>query len=211
MLPGGPQTDFTGSHRNPRLCLGYRGVIVRRTKTDDGVWDKAMSSKHALPRRLPARVVGGEGGIGCELAAQDSPQTGRTHRRRRNGSGLAGHPRPSGARPRTAGARSISAVPRRKCRPIIRSSPARNRTKRGGPAVPTTFRRTQYFFNDPAHVTRNNCYCFASNHMPDIRYARPGQRAGRRLQFMTCGSVIEGLRADGWVDGCQPTTSPLCW
>src|SRR5262249_59603401 len=60
------------------------------------------------------------------------------------------------------------------------------------------------FFNDPAHVTRNNCYCFASNYRPDIRYALPGRRGGRPATSITCGGVIDGLRADGWQDGCQP-------
>ena len=30
-----------------RLGLGYRGLIVRRIKTDDGAWDKAMSAKRS--------------------------------------------------------------------------------------------------------------------------------------------------------------------
>lgn len=60
------------------------------------------------------------------------------------------------------------------------------------------------FFNDPAHVTRNNCYCFASNHRADVRYALPGRRGGNPATLITCGGVISGLRADGWNDGCQP-------
>ena len=60
------------------------------------------------------------------------------------------------------------------------------------------------FFNDPAHVTRNNCYCFASNHRADVRYALPGRRGGHPATVITCGGVIPGLRADGWQDGCQP-------
>ena len=60
------------------------------------------------------------------------------------------------------------------------------------------------FFNDPAHVTRNNCYCFASNHRADVRYALPGRRGGHPATSITCGGVIPGLRADGWQDGCQP-------
>ena len=31
-----------------RLGLGYRGLIVRRTKTDGGVWDKAVSARRGL-------------------------------------------------------------------------------------------------------------------------------------------------------------------
>jgi hypothetical protein len=59
-------------------------------------------------------------------------------------------------------------------------------------------------FNDPAHVTRKNCYCFASNHLADVRYARPGQRAGQPAQAITCAGVVAGLRADSWEDGCEP-------
>jgi hypothetical protein len=60
------------------------------------------------------------------------------------------------------------------------------------------------YFNDPAHVGRNNCYCFASNHRADVRYALPGRRGGHPATVITCGGVIPGLRADGWQDGCQP-------
>ena len=66
------------------------------------------------------------------------------------------------------------------------------------------FSANAQFFNDPAHVTRNNCYCFASNHRPDIRYALPGRRGGRPATSITCGGVVDGLRADGWKDGCEP-------
>src|SRR5947209_5984208 len=30
---------------NKRFGLGYRGLIVRRIKTDDGVWDRAVSTR----------------------------------------------------------------------------------------------------------------------------------------------------------------------
>ena len=58
-------------------------------------------------------------------------------------------------------------------------------------------------FNQPEHVTRNNCYCFASNHLSGVRYALPGRRGGRPATSITCGGVIDGLYADGWRDGCQ--------
>jgi hypothetical protein len=70
------------------------------------------------------------------------------------------------------------------------------------------------FFNDPEHVTRNNCYCFASNHRADVRYALPGRRGGRPATSITCAGVIDGLRADGWQDGCQPdglTIAMVIW
>ena len=59
-------------------------------------------------------------------------------------------------------------------------------------------------FNDPAYVTRNNCYCFASNHLANVRYALPGRRGGHPATSITCNGVIAGLYADGWRDGCQP-------
>ncbi len=59
-------------------------------------------------------------------------------------------------------------------------------------------------FNAPAHVLRNNCYCFASNHLANVRSARPGRRNGRPATSITCGGVVDGLRADGWKDGCEP-------
>jgi len=62
------------------------------------------------------------------------------------------------------------------------------------------------YFNRPEYVTRNNCYCFASNHVANVRYALPGRRGGRPATSITCGGVIDGLRADGWVDGCQVNT-----
>jgi hypothetical protein len=58
-------------------------------------------------------------------------------------------------------------------------------------------------FNLPEHVGRNNCYCFASNHLAGVRYALPGKRGGRPASSITCGGVIDGLYADGWRDGCQ--------
>ena len=65
------------------------------------------------------------------------------------------------------------------------------------------FSANAHFFNDPNYVTRNNCYCFAGNHLANVRYALPGRRGGRPATSITCGGVIDGLRADGWKDGCQ--------
>lgn len=42
-------------------------------------------------------------------------------------------------------------------------------------------------FNASQHVTRNNCYCFASNHLAGVRYALPGRRGGRPATQITCG------------------------
>ena len=61
-------------------------------------------------------------------------------------------------------------------------------------------------FNLPEYVTRNNCYCFASNVLANVRCALPGRRGGRPATSITCGGCIDGLRADGWADGCQTNT-----
>jgi len=51
-----------------RLGLGYRGLIVRRIKTDEGVWDKAMTA-----RRVP---FPNEFRIGIKTAKRIQPRTG---------------------------------------------------------------------------------------------------------------------------------------
>lgn len=66
-----------------------------------------------------------------------------------------------------------------------------------------TFLANAATFNRPANVGRNNCYCFASNHLAGVRYALPGRRGGRPATSITCSGVIAGLYADGWKDGCQ--------
>ena len=187
---------------NPRLCLGYRGVIVRRTKTDDGVWDKAMSSKHTrFPDvfRLGLSVEKGESAAswllktahkqGARIADDVMEVASR---------GIRAAPAVRGP----ARTNRSSACRRRKCRPIIRSSPARNRTKRGGPAVPTTFRRTHI-----SSMTRRTLRATTVTALPaitcPISVTHGPVSALDVAQFMTCGSVIEGLRADGWVDGCN--------
>ena len=57
------------------------------------------------------------------------------------------------------------------------------------------------YFNMPEYVGRNNCYCFASNHLANVRYALPGRRGGRPSvpPNPECWNVINGLRADGWI------------
>ena len=53
-------------------------------------------------------------------------------------------------------------------------------------------------FNRPEHVERNNCYCFASNHLAGERYALPGRRGGRpATRPWTC--CLSGR------PGCSPT------
>ena len=190
-----------------RFGLGYRGLIVRRIKSDEGAWDKAMSA-----RRAP---FPDEFRIGRKAAKGDSAADWLVKTARRQGVRLVDEVQ-------EVVSRGVVVVPRSRgpVGPTAKIDPKRVEEaeiaadvpyKRGSKIHETWwacgsnyFSANAGFFNDPAHVTRNNCYCFASNHMPDIRYALPGRRGGHPATAITCGGVIDGLRADGWKDGCQP-------
>lgn len=69
------------------------------------------------------------------------------------------------------------------------------------------------FWNDPAHILRNNCYNYASNIRNDT-FAQPGRAHGYTipaactgLQVAT-GALADGYRADG---NCQPPTATNRW
>lgn len=191
---------------NKRLGLGYRGLIVRRVKTDDGAWDKARKGRR---RPLPDEFR-----LGLTIAKKESAVDYLMKTADRQGArildevqevvsrGIALVPRPRGP------VQPTDTIDRKRVKEAEVSADA--------PYKPTDeehetwwacgsnyFNPNAAFFNDPAHVTRNNCYCFASNHRPDIRYALPGRRGGRPATSITCGGVIDGLRADGWTNGCQ--------
>lgn len=190
-----------------RLGLGYRGVIVRRVKTDDAMWDRAVSAR-ATP--FPAEFRLGVSAAQGESAADWLVTTAD----------------PQGARLadelREVVASGVSLVPRTRGRaePGATIDPERIPDADVAADAPYELTAEEHetwwacgsnyfspnisFFNDPAHVTRNNCYCFASNHLADVRYALPGKRGGRPATVMSCGNVIAGLRADGWKDGCEP-------
>jgi hypothetical protein len=191
--------------RGERFGLGYRGLIVRRIKSDEGAWDKAMSARrvpfpdefrigHKPAKKTGRRLVG-------KTANTQAPAWSMRCRR---------------------SSRGVTVVPaiRGPVEPTATIDPKRegSRGRRGDASIrPGTkihetwwncgsnyFNANADYFNDPAHVARNNCYCFASNHRADVRYALPGRRAGHPATVITCGGVIPGLRADGWQDGCQP-------
>lgn len=190
-----------------RLGLGYRGLIVRRIKSDEGPWEKAVSA-----RREP---FPDEFRLGINAAKSDSAADWLVKTANRQGARLADEVQ-------DVVSRGVALAPRTRGPAEPTDKIDRKRVPEAEAAVDVPFsRRAKHhetwwacgsnyfnpnagFFNDPAHVTRNNCYCFASNHRADVRYARPGQRAGRPATSMTCGSVVDGLRADGWKDGCQP-------
>ena len=193
-----------------RFGLGYRGLIVRRIKSDEGTWDKAMSD-----RRVP---FPNEFRIGRKMAKKDSAVDWLVQTADRQGARLVDEVQEVVARgvvlvPATRGPLEPTAkIDRKRVEeaevaadaPYKRSAKITPRGATWWACGSNYFHANADFFNEPTHVTRNNCYCFASNHRPDIRFARPGQRGGRPATSMTCGSCIDGLRADGWKDGCQP-------
>jgi hypothetical protein len=52
------------------------------------------------------------------------------------------------------------------------------------------------FWNDPAHVLRNNCYNYASNRRTDT-FAQPGRATGHQATVMACANVTTGALSDG--------------
>ena len=52
------------------------------------------------------------------------------------------------------------------------------------------------FWNDPAHIQRNNCYNYASNRRTDT-FAQPGRATGHQAQTMACDKVTAGALSDG--------------
>lgn len=200
-----------------RFGLGYRGLIVRRIKSDEGAWDKAMSA-----RRVP---FPDEFRVGRKAAKKDSAADWLVKTADRQGVRLVDEVQ-------EAVSRGVVRVPASRGPVEPTAAIDHERVEEAEVVVDVPYKRgskihetwwacgSNYFnpnagfFNDPAHVTRNNCYCFGSNHRPDIRYALPGRRGGNPATSMTCGSVISGLRADGWKDGCQPnglTIAMVIW
>lgn len=60
------------------------------------------------------------------------------------------------------------------------------------------------FWNHPAYIGRNNCYCFAANHRANVRYATPGRRARRPARNFSAAELKAALYADGWRETCRP-------
>ena len=199
-----------------QFSLGYRGFIVRPIKTDEGVWSKAVSSGSPL---LDEFRVGHKptSQASAEFLLQTSEKPHKYSQvtdelREVVAGGVALLESPSVADPASF---TIPTMQESRFPTMTGEDP---HSPGGAPAVgeisaqgaiwwacgSNYFSANADFFNDPAHVGRNNCYCFASNHRPDIRYALPGRRGGRPATSITCGGCTEGLYADGWKDGCQP-------
>lgn len=52
------------------------------------------------------------------------------------------------------------------------------------------------FWNDPAHIGRNNCYNYASNRRTDT-FAQPGRATGHQATVMACTNVVAAALSDG--------------
>lgn len=52
------------------------------------------------------------------------------------------------------------------------------------------------FWNDPAHVGKNNCYNYASNRRTDT-FAQPGRATGHQASVMACPDVTTAALSDG--------------
>lgn len=202
-LNANPEQITRVSAPGMRFSLGYRGLIVRRSKSDDGAWDKAMAARSVpFPDefRLGFKPATGDSAADwlVKTAASLPDEV------------LAAVSRGVALAPRTRGPAEPTAKidPEKVEKPEVVADVPYKRDSRihetWWACGSNYFNPNAGFFNDPAHVTRNNCYCFASNHRPDIRYALPGRRGGHPATSTTCGGVIDGLRADGWKDGCQP-------
>jgi len=149
-----------------RLGLGYRGLIVRRIKTDASVWDKAMSARR--------RPFPNEFRVGIKAARKDSAADWLVKTASRQGVRLADEVQ-------AVVARGVAFVPRLRGPVDPGAKINRKHIKEAEVAVDVPYKLgaeihetwwacgSNYFdanawwFNDPAHVTHNNCYCFASN------------------------------------------------
>lgn len=193
-----------------QFSLGYRGLIVRQIKSDEGVWSQqGLRADRSLPNEFrvgskSARQVSVAEWLLRTSERKDSPVSDDLREVAANGIVLiqsardvvepATHTAPPRMREDAEAVRSPTA------------SPDEEAIARGAIwwACPSNyFNANANVFNDPAHVTKNNCYCFASNHLADVRYAAPGRRGGYQIKSLTCAEVIKGLYADGWKDGCQ--------
>lgn len=197
-----------------QFSLGYRGLIVREIKSDKGAWSAARIGQNVqLPSEFrlgsrPARESAAPWLLGTsEKAHKRSGVTDVLREIAAEGVALVETP----GEVSDPSAFALPEVEESRF-PTMTGEDAHAPEASGGIttegvtwwACPSNFFSPNIaFFNDPAHVGRNNCYCFASNHRADVRFALPGKRGGHPATSLTCAAVTAGLYADGWKDGCQ--------
>jgi hypothetical protein len=192
--------------------LGYRGVIVRQLKVDGRAWSGAevpgeLSDELPGPRgRLPVEVRLGSRDEKRESAADWLLSV--SERKRLDLSDEVWEVLREGVRLVPPPPEGYEQAPEPGFEAVEEDVPADPPEGATWWACNSAWYGVNHqYFNDPAHVQRNNCYCFASNHLANVRGARPGRRAGRPTPDPITGiGVVDGLRADGWIDGCQVNT-----
>jgi hypothetical protein len=207
MLSAEPRQVVRETALDARFGLGYRGLIVRRIKSDDGAWDKAMSDRRVpFPDEFRLGPKSGKGAAAPDWLVKTAGRQGARltdEMQEVISRGMALVPATRG--PSEPSAKIDPKLIKQAEIPV--DAPLRPGTEPHDTwwaCASNYFNPNANFFNDPAHVLRNNCYCFASNHRADVRFALPGKRGGHPATSITCAGVVAGLRADGWQDGCQP-------
>lgn len=66
------------------------------------------------------------------------------------------------------------------------------------------------FWNDPAHIGKNNCYNYASNRRTDT-FAQPGRASGHMYAHINCADVGNGAVSDGGTFTCAPDSQKPRW
>ena len=66
------------------------------------------------------------------------------------------------------------------------------------------------FWNDPAHIGRNNCYNYATNRRTDT-FAQPGRASGHMYAHINCAEVGNGAVSDGGTFSCAPDSQKPRW
>jgi hypothetical protein len=67
-----------------------------------------------------------------------------------------------------------------------------------------------WFWNDPAHIGRNNCYNYATNRRTDT-FAQPGRATGHMYHAIDCADVTSGAVSDGASLTCAPPNQAPRW
>jgi hypothetical protein len=82
-----------------------------------------------------------------------------------------------------------------------------------GPLTICQFETTAFnpgFWNDPAHISKNNCYNYASNRRTDT-FAQPGRASGHMYAHINCNDVGNGAVSDGGTFSCAPPSQKNRW
>ncbi|USK33317.1 hypothetical protein LIT25_22785 [Bacillus sp. F19] len=175
-----------------KFGLGYRGLIVREIKSDDGIWKR---TNRTLENPLPwAFRVGSkpEKQVAAEWLLQIpekkcSKVTDELREVIEEG---------------------VVLVPT--SREVVDLTTSRESSKvpqsvRWETCHSNLFYSNASTFNQPQNISHNNCYPFASNHVGGGRWAHPGLHGGYPAREFNCSEVQGGLYADGWTHhGCWP-------